>query len=301
MLIRVVVGLWWLLVLQAIPAVVLCWRPTSSPTTSHRKNHRLLFQEPRKIMTSQFSTTKNAEDSSSLDASNAPIQKRILCVRHGISIANEWMSEPGNQWGDANFKEDGKPDAPLSETGRKETRNFLNRQFASSSLLSKTIQEAELVIVSPLTRCLETFYYGVEPHLPRDKKIPILAVPLLRERVYTTSDTGRVASDLAKEFPNVDFSELPQDDSPWWYTVAENEDWEEWRPHDKNQWYGVPGEPQDVFAERMKELDEWIANRPETTIVMVSHWGILRHLTDGTQFENAQAKVLLNRVFLQLQ
>jgi hypothetical protein len=44
----------------------------------------------------------------------------------------------------------------------------------------------------------------------------------------------------------------------------------------------------------MKTLDEWIANRPETTILLVTHWGVLRHLTEGMQFENAEAKVLVH-------
>ena len=173
----------------------------------------------------------------------------------------------------------------------------MDHQFPARSYLA---DDVELVIVSPLTRCLETFHYGVEPILldrfekrGRDAKdLPILAVPLLRERVYTTSDTGRPASLLAQNFPAVDFSECPpSDDHPWWY-VGDDSSWEEWRPVGENQWYGVRGEPEAVFQKRMKELDEWIGQRPEKTILMVAHWGVLRHLTEGTQFLNAEAKIL---------
>jgi broad specificity phosphatase PhoE len=285
--------------------------------------------------------------------------KRLLCIRHGISIANEWMNQPGNQWGDANFRDNGIPDAPLSEAGRQHTQTYLHEQFLASptgnhhnnnhdnnnthhNVLYQTLQEVELVIVSPLTRCLETYLYGVEPYLTRRRTstttttmVPILAIPLLRERVYTTSDTGRCASILSREFPTVDFSWLPphtnhdnnndQDDDGqdhnhnnccWWYTgknqtddnddsgndrqesqrgdVEKLDEDEEWRPHGQNQWYGVPGEPEEVFERRMKELDEWIGHRPEHTIMIISHWGVLQHLTNGMQFENAQAKVLVH-------
>ena len=294
--------------------------------------------------------------------------KRLLSIRHGISIANEWMNQPGNQWGDANFRDNGIPDAPLSDAGRQHTQTYLHEQFFASptgnhdnnndnhnnvhhNVLYQTLQEVELVIISPLTRCLETYQYGVEPYLTRRRKttkstsstttttttmVPILAIPLLRERVYTTSDTGRCASILSREFPTVDFSWLPphtkhgnnndQDDDGqdhnhtnnccWWYTgknqtddiddsgndrqgsqrgdVEKLDEDEEWRPHGQNQWYGVPGEPEEVFERRMKELDEWIGHRPEHTILIISHWGVLEHLSNGMQFENAQAKVLVH-------
>lgn len=208
------------------------------------------------------------------------------------------MSRPGNEWGDPNFRDDGQPDSPLSERGRQKTKEFLQRQFQNPKLREQ-LSDLELILVSPLTRCLETFLYGVVPLLQKQKlqDIPVMAHPLLRERVYTTSDTGRPASYLAQEFPLVDFSSCPLDD-PWWYVGSEiengneNESTTEWRPHGHNQWYAVPGEPEDVFQERMQELDEWLGNRPEKTILIVTHWGVLRHLTNGTQFLNAEARVL---------
>ncbi len=243
-----------------------------------------------KVSDSMIPMISNCEDQRPLPP---PIVKRLLCIRHGISVANEWMSQSGNQWGDPNFRDEGKPDSPLSERGRQKTKEFLERQFRQSKLL-ETLEDVELILVSPLTRCLETFHDGVEPILMEtmEKDIPIIALPLLRERVYTASDTGRIASVLSCEFPSVDFSECPRDD-PWWYIRGEEfNSNDEWRPHGENQWYAVPGEPEDVFDERMKELDEWIGNRPEKTILIVTHWGVLRHLTNGIQFLNAEARIL---------
>ena len=42
----------------------------------------------------------------------------------------------------------------------------------------------------------------------------------------------------------------------------------------------------------MKELDAYLAARPETHILLVAHWGVLRHLTKGMEWKNAEAKIL---------
>lgn len=54
---------------------------------------------------------------------------------------------------------------------------------------------------------------------------------------------------------------------------------EEWRPHGDGQYYAVPGEPEASFERRMVEADEWISMRREKNILVVAHWGVLRHWT----------------------
>jgi broad specificity phosphatase PhoE len=242
--------------------------------------------------------------------------KRLLCVRHGISVANEYMSQPGNEWGDPTFKDDPTlVDARLSPSGQIRTSQDLPNQLVNEDGLWSILQEIELVLISPLTRCLETYTYGVEPILKKcfddeqfyETRIPVLAIPLLRERVYTASDTGRPSSVLEKEFPTVNFEEckklVKNQDGPndeegehhkWWYHGSndDDEEEEEWRPHGDGQWYAAPGEPEDVFDLRIKELDEWLSQRHETNILMVTHWGVLRHLTSGTEWNNGEAKLL---------
>ncbi|KAG7350018.1 histidine phosphatase superfamily branch 1 protein [Nitzschia inconspicua] len=269
-------------------------------------------------------------------------KKRLLCIRHGISVANEWMQQPGNQWGDATFCDDPTlVDAKLSETGRLTSQTVLQRQLNDNPLLHKTLQQVELILVSPLTRCLETFQYGVEPLLLNNNNnnhnsnshddnnsnnngrsssstIPTLAVPLICERVYTISDTGRSVGVLKQEFPHINFDECCPSE-PWWYTGQQQESrsdettltttnatttttnttntnpdsYKEWRPFGQGQWYAVPGEPLQVFEERLQRFDEWLAKRPETTILIVAHWGVLRHLAhEQDEWTNAEAKVL---------
>jgi broad specificity phosphatase PhoE len=58
---------------------------------------------------------------------------------------------------------------------------------------------------------------------------------------------------------------------------------EEWRPHGEGQYYACPGEPEDVFEERMQQLLEWLRQRPEQCIVLVTHWGVLHYLVEADE------------------
>jgi broad specificity phosphatase PhoE len=220
--------------------------------------------------------------------------KHILAIRHAQSVANEKLL---HAWGAPDFKDDESlRDTELSGKGLNQVQQGLPAQLASPDFHDE-LSKVELVLVSPLTRCLQTFTLGVLPQLNKRREIPILALPHASERVYTISDIGSPASALKEKFPAVDFSLLEgQEDSSWWYTQdstsSSNSDAPEWRPCDGNQWYAVPGEPADHFANRMKELDAWIQSRPERNIILVAHWGVLRHLTGGVEWRNAEAKLL---------
>lgn len=226
------------------------------------------------------------------------LKKKLLCIRHGISVANEYMSQFGNTWGESTFRDDPSlVDAPLSNNGMKQVQTQLQTQL-QNEYVEFLQNQVELIVVSPLTRCLQTYEYGVLPVLKelsllkKEPQINTLALPLMAERVYTASDTGRDVSILANEFPSVNFSEYcTSKESCWWYTT-EYPEIEEWRPYGQGQWYAVPGEPEEVFSRRMKSFDEWIQNRPETNIVLVAHWGIFHHLTDGVEWDNGEGKML---------
>ena len=165
------------------------------------------------------------------------------------------------------------------------------------------------MVVSPLTRCLQTYQAAVQPVLP-SSEVPVLAHPLAAERVYTISEIGRPSvRELQRDFADVDFGLLlrgrqasldddaDDDDDhnhdPWWYdpTVATkfNRDipWEEWRPHGEQQQYGTPGEPKKVFQRRMQALEEWLVRRPEKHILLAAHWGVFRHFT-GEEMDNCE-------------
>ncbi len=149
----------------------------------------------------------------------------------------------------------------------------------------------EVVLASPLTRTMQTAYYLfchkrtlLPSHASR------IVHPLLRERLYMSSDVGRVKSELMKEFPQWQFDFVPNDDVPWWYQHNESREgpYREWRPIIQNRaGYACPGEPKEVFYQRLKDLKEWLFSRPESTILVIAHWGVIKGLT-GLDFHNCQ-------------
>ena len=205
--------------------------------------------------------------------------KTLYLVRHGTSLANEFMQQPGNEWGDPTFCDDPTlRDAPLSPKGRRECE-----QLAHELSDAPWLDDIELVVVSPLTRCLETFRHGVAPALrsrtPSDTfVVPVVVVPWITERVYTASDTGSPLATLQKEWPDLDWSLVQES---WWYTPATDEETNipEWRPHGQGQRYAVSGEPWSTFEARLALADVWLQQRPETNVLLVTHWGVIRHWT----------------------
>ena len=237
---------------------------------------------------------ENADNAAT--ASTSTSIKHILAIRHAQSIANEQLL---HRWGAADFTDDvSLRDSELSAKGLTQVQQGLPAQLSEPDF-AEELSKIELVLVSPLTRCLQTFTFGVLPQI-KNKQIPILALPELTERVYTVSDTGSPTSVLNEKFPQVDFSNLHGSEGKcWWYTEEDSEDpvgghctREEWRPCNENQWYAVPGEPGEIFESRMTRLDKWIQGRPESNILVVAHWGVLRHLTGGVEWRNAEAKLL---------
>jgi hypothetical protein len=45
-----------------------------------------------------------------------------------------------------------------------------------------------------------------------------------------------------------------------------------------------------VFAERIEAARAWLEARPERSIAVVSHWGVLYSLTGGVNFANCELR-----------
>jgi glucosyl-3-phosphoglycerate phosphatase len=146
-------------------------------------------------------------------------------------------------------------DARLSVNGR-EQAGQLRRRLAG-------IADVDLVVVSPLTRALETaeIVYG--------QQAPMMVEPSCREWQSNSCDVGRPASVLAAEFPSLRFDHLPEE---WWYLGARD-------------WRGVAMEPKALFLERVQSFRTWVTRRVEPRIVVVGH---------GTFFQFLIGKALAN-------
>jgi broad specificity phosphatase PhoE len=182
--------------------------------------------------------------------------RKILCIRHGESTFNAaWSSSPVDP---LHF------DARLSALGREQVRQ------AREVVLGYPV---ELVLVSPLTRALETAVGLFRDH-PDAPAMRI--VPLLRERVENSCDVGRAPTELASEFPALDFAHLS---SVWWHTDGEAD------PR------GVCVEPDAVVRARVDEFRRSLSGYDQDVIAIVGHGTFLRHLT-GRALANCEVAEL---------
>merc|ERR1712046_174456 len=84
------------------------------------------------------------------------------------------------------------------------------------------LRSVELVVVSPLSRALDTAL-GAFPRSPPEPSpdcgraggpAPMLALALASERLDTACDIGQPRSQLEQQYPDVDFSEVEEH---WWH------------------------------------------------------------------------------------
>ena len=239
-------------------------------------------------------------------ASTNPKVKKLTFIRHGTTEMNEQM----DVWGAPGFTDKKLYDTILSQKGKKLSEDFNERILNhntynnNENTIHRDIQNAELIITSPLKRTLQTTSIVLKN--VHSKSINKLVLPLATERVYLSSDIGSNKSVLIKEFPEFDFSLIDENES-WWYSQnndSQNESlqynnqnlYKEWRPPGI---YAVPGEPKEIFKLRMIKLYEWLLNRKEERIVIVTHWGVIKYLT-GKNFKNCEAQTVLSNELLLL-
>lgn len=176
---------------------------------------------------------------------------RIVCIRHGESTFNAAHRATGV---DPNHR-----DARLTARGEAQARE------ARTGLRDIPF---ELVVVSPLTRAIQTasILFEGHPSAPR-----LLVEVLHRECQESSCDVGRAASELAAEFPHLDVGHLPE---VWWHAeeVAALT-------------FGLPIEPRPLFDRRVAGFRQWLRARPEKTIAVIGHGTFFYHLT-GTFLEN---------------
>jgi hypothetical protein len=129
--------------------------------------------------------------------------KNIVFIRHGRTYMNDFIN--GIHYGGPGFTDifpdtpeykSKYHDSPLGPTGLQQADALSERlgaliggkEGAEEALsLGKShtnfLDDLDLVVVSPLTRALQTMEIGLYPHI-KSRNIPIVAVPQARERLY---------------------------------------------------------------------------------------------------------------------
>lgn len=166
----------------------------------------------------------------------------MFLLRHGQSAFNAVFN--------VTRRDPGIPDPELTEVGRDQARE------AARGLCGERISR---IIVSPYTRALQTAAI-----VAGELGLPISIVSAeVRERYAFSCDVGTPTSTLARAWPALDFSHLPE---IWW-----------------------PGEPEPTagIEARARDFRAQMAAEPDwQSALVVSHWGFILSLT-GERVTNA--------------
>lgn len=250
-----------------------------STTISQKIGH--IHKISSKLMLhSQYDTDLNRLMTKKID------NKIITFIRHGCTEMNELMAP----WGSKNFVDLNLWDTKLSKKGIKQCK-LLNEKLhkvtdREKSLELYNILESELVVISPLQRALQTTELILADINLKNCESKIV-LPAAAERLYLSSDVGKSRSDLENSFSGYNWNFSQVSECPWWYIPSRyDEEYVEWRPTGT---YGVPGEPEHRFRQRMCELKSWLLKQPQNRITVISHWGVIRALT-AADFNNCEIR-----------
>jgi broad specificity phosphatase PhoE len=309
---------------------------TTTTTTAMEAFWSSWWTTPTSDKTEQQGMSTLPKDTTNTGNRKKSTTKKVTFVRHGCTYMNEYLSgkDGGTRFHASDFtdifmtlqQQQKYHDTPLSPAGRVQATTLGSLPIAPTFL-----QNCDLVVVSPLTRALQTFELGIKPHLDRlngshcnendandiaiQVPVPIMALPDAAERLYLISDVGRPLMELQSEFPYVDFESWRLDHVPhpprsihrgptastatsqcWWYQPPppppnDGSFYEEWRPIGQQQRYACPGEPYDAFNVRMSRFYYWLQSRSESNIIVVCHHGVIDWMLD-ISFANCQYKQL---------
>lgn len=226
--------------------------------------------------------------------------KRIVFIRHGRTYMNDFINgihfgQPGftDVFPDSEVYKEKYYDSPLGPRGVEQVNLLKDRlerlsrgdviakeELSLSSSDANFLSDLDLIVTSPLTRALQTMEKGLYP-ITKSRNVPVVAAPQAAERIYLVSDLGKTRYELKKEYSYVDFdSAFPPHigELDTWHYVANDDELEiyvEWRPNGEGQVYACQGEPEHCFEKRMQELHVWLDSRPEKTIALVCHAGVI--------------------------
>jgi len=195
------------------------------------------------------------------------VLKELTFIRHGQSQANleyDLYHKDLFHW-----------DPPLTDLGREQARD-------AAVKLKEQNMKIELIVVSPLPRALQTGLIVLEEEIRNG--VPVIAHPLATEQVTGSDDIGNSFAFLKKQYPQVDWSLMP-DKEVWFWTPSPVNTIEEARA----QFQANPqDEPWECVVARAASLEEWLAERPEKVIAVVAHGDLLEAMT-GSSLKNAQS------------
>ncbi|KAI1094927.1 phosphoglycerate mutase-like protein [Rostrohypoxylon terebratum] len=122
-----------------------------------------------------------------------------------------------------------------------------------------------LIVVSPLKRTLQTVKYGFQ--WLRDLGVRVEVRAEWQETTDNPCDIGSDPDKLKSEWPDLDFSTL----DPIY-----------------PQKIGLYENSEDAFKKRGEVAKQWLYDRPEKCVIVVTHSGFIRRLVKGPKYGNLE-------------
>ena len=201
-----------------------------------------------------------------------PIENRKILhfIRHAEGTHNV----------EKDYKNPANRDAPLTNLGIQQCRQFASQKLGNNGNIDFT-KDLQCIITSPMRRAIQTAYYCFEDVLfppPTNVKesptIPMVASEEWRETVNYLCDQRQETSSLQGQFPYVDFSNIEHEQDPIWGKYEDI-----FGSHQEHKSHRESGD--DAFLEERARAAWYVlANRPESSIAIVSHSAFFMHMFD---------------------
>ena len=174
-------------------------------------------------------------------------------------------------------------DARLTELGEKQCKDL-----AEELIDRRILQTSELVVTSPLTRCLQTALLSFpslaeatnEPNAVNSKatKIPFVAHESIRETVNYACDRRRRISELEPHYhERICFRHIEHDHDELWESYVRRVGTPE--EYDKHR----ESAELHTVANRGRDFFDWVRERPEQEIIVCTHSAFLRCILNWGQ------------------
>ncbi|KYQ91557.1 phosphoglycerate/bisphosphoglycerate mutase family protein [Tieghemostelium lacteum] len=187
-------------------------------------------------------------------------QKTVYLIRHGQSTFNlAYKVENKDPW---------LFDARLTSLGETQADGLRN-------LVAEKLHDIELIVSSPLTRAMDTTNRAFREVLLKRKELKVRVIKHHSEYVCTSDDNGRHLSEVSKEFPHFDFTEVTEE--RWWYVPDQlKKD----LSIDYQEYFKTKGyrEPYEDLKQRFIDFKEWLLSQKESKIAVVGHSDFFYHL-----------------------
>jgi broad specificity phosphatase PhoE len=202
--------------------------------------------------------------------------KRVYAIRHGQSEFNVLYDLLPSE--EERYHSKMKViDCDVTALGKQQSLEA-GKRLAEQLATITTTGRIDYMMISPLRRALQTAAYVLESFT---EHTPVVEISELCSEVLLDScDIGTVPTDLAKEFPQWNFSAL---DHFWWHGGLDSE--ETWELLQRKQ---IQEKEEDV-ERRLSKLKSHLRKLNADTIVVVCHSDVICYLTSELKEDGERA------------